>query len=694
MQPSEESRIIDTLRSLHHITADSGLSVAEKIKRILVLGTNTFSLPLALISHVVEQRYIVSFVHCANNEISPGDEFELGITYCIHTLNAEGPLAFSHVAESEISSHPCYHTFGLESYIGIPLEVDGQRYGTLNFSGSEPRPQDFTEHDLELIRLFAQWIGNELTRKVKDERFARQQTMLESMSQQARIGAWELDLVEKKLLWSSMTKTIHEVSDDYEPQLDTAVEFYEEGYSRDRIRFLVEQAMTCGDDWNEELKIVTAKGNELWVAARGSAVFENGHCIRLEGSFQDVDERVKNRMALINAKEAAEAAAKTKSEFLANMSHEIRTPMNGIIGMLQWLKRTPLDQNQQKNLSVAYDSAESLLSLLNDILDFSKVESGKLELESVNFNLGSLFEQFIAIMQPAFEDKGIVLFANYSQLNDVRVKGDPVRVRQILHNLVGNALKFTHEGSVTVDASIKPKNDGLVLYCSVSDTGIGINADTMSQLFNPFTQADSSTTRNFGGTGLGLSIVKQLCLLMQGDAEVCSEPQLRGSCFSFHVCLQQGDVLSSDESPLALLEKGEPEQHGNVLNKQACSVLVVEDNQINQIVIIELLEQLHIQAKICENGQQALDTLTRFPSAFDLVLMDCQMPVLDGYQTTMALRRGDAGRDCATIPVIALTANAMDGDKDKCFAAGMDDYISKPIDINRLESVIRRNLKA
>lgn len=678
---TEDTKTIKTLRNLHNITADSDTDLHEKIQNVLKLGVEVFDLPLALVSHIVGDKYIVKYAQTPDGAVSPGDEFELGVTYCIHTLKANGPTAFDHAGESVIKSHPCYEAFGLESYIGTPLIVDGQRYGTLNFSGPDIHEQRFTKNDYELIRLFSQWIGNELTQLRVRRDFARNQNLLTAMSQQARIGAWEVDLVKGSIYWSDMTKEIHEVGPDFVPNMETAINFYKEGYSRDRITEAVEKGIATGEPWDEELQIVTGKGNEIWVAALGRAEYENGECVRLFGSFQDIDQRVKNQLELKRAKEDAEAAAKSKSEFLANMSHEIRTPMNGVLGMLHTIQRSDLTDKQARQLKIAHDSAQSLLSLINDILDFSKVDAGRLELEIINFNLEELFSSYLESVMPQLNDKKLELQVSLDSIKGLWVKGDPGRLRQVLSNLVGNAIKFTEVGSIAVEVGINEVAPDIELTCTIKDTGIGIEQSKQKALFDVFTQADASTTRKYGGTGLGLAIVKQLCSLMDGKLELESQVG-KGSTFRFTAMLTEADT---DET---LHKINHPDQAILPFDSNS-KILLVEDNVINQEVAKDLLQEMGLVVDVAENGVEAIDAIKKTEDGpYDVILMDCQMPQMDGYEATAEIRNGSAGEKSKQIPIIALTANAMKGDKEKCLKAGMDGYLSKPIDIYELQSAL------
>lgn len=702
---TEENRTIKTLQCLHAVTSDDRLSLNVKIEKVLELGSRTFDLPLGIVSHIDGDKYRIQHALSPNGEINVGDEFELGITYCCHTLKANGPLSFHHAGDSDIKQHPCYSSFGLESYIGVPLMVEGQRYGTLNFSGPDIHLKEFTRDDHELIRLFSQWIGNEITRVHNERALKKQQGLLESMSSQARIGAWEVDLVKNTIYWSPMTKIIHGVPENFEPNLEGAINFYKEGYSRNRIGELVNAAIESGRPWCEELQLVTADGKEIWVTARGQAEFEGETCVRLFGSFQDIDKRVKSHKELIEAKDAAEIATKSKSEFLANMSHEIRTPMNGVLGMLNTLIKGNLRSEERHHAMLARSSAESLLTLINDILDFSKVEAGKLELDETEFDLLELIYDFSAAMYINMEEKDLDFKVNVDGIRQSRVYGDAGRIRQILFNLVGNAIKFTKKGGVKIIAALEERDESAFFTCSVSDTGIGIEQDKINKLFEVFTQADASTTRRYGGTGLGLAIVSQLCQLMGGEVFVVSKPG-EGSTFAFNVMLKPATVqrhihamdvvkFNDFQQQVEIKLEAEASQFSSLGQQYGgANILLVEDNLINQEVALSLLQDIGLKADVAENGVEALKSLSDQADTrpYDLILMDCQMPEMDGYEATRRLRQGEGGNKHTTVPVLALTANAMKGDKEKCLAAGMDDYLAKPIDTNMLSKKISQLL--
>jgi len=393
----------------------------------------------------------------------------------------------------------------------------------------------------------------------------------------------------------------------------------------------------------------------------------------------EIEQRKRVEKELKSAKEAAEAASKTKSEFLANMSHEIRTPMNGILGTLQLLQGSELTESQGEYVGIAYSSGEALLSLLNDILDFSKIEAGKLELEYIPFNLVGLVRELTVLLSQRASERKVELLAELDEEIPSVIQGDSVRIRQILSNLLTNAIKFTENGNVTIKASVLEKTEKLVrLKIEVIDSGIGISEEAQRKLFNSFTQADGSTTRKYGGTGLGLAIVRQLVTLMRGRLGVDSE-EGKGACFWIEIAFEIPDekIVPSQVEKQKIELADELEGH----------VLLVEDNPINQMIAKKMLEKIGLSYELVVNGEEAVARFKQLHE-FKAVLMDCQMPVMDGYEATHAIREFEEANSLKRMPVIAMTANAMEGDKDKCLQAGMDDYVAKPVKQDALKQVL------
>jgi signal transduction histidine kinase/ActR/RegA family two-component response regulator len=395
---------------------------------------------------------------------------------------------------------------------------------------------------------------------------------------------------------------------------------------------------------------------------------------------REIAEREKIERALTIAKNAAEAANHAKGQFVAGISHEVRTPMNGIIGLTELTLESDLTPAQRGNLSLVRDSARNLLAILNQVLDFSKIDAGNMQLESVDFELQSVMTTVFEPMRLEAERKGLRFENHYDADLPAWVKGDPVRLAQILSNLCNNAIKFTPTGMVTVAVGLSERSGTAVtLTFSVRDTGIGIAKDKHRTIFAAFSQADASTTRRFGGTGLGLSIVEHLVAAMNGQITLTSAP---GEGSEFLVALP----FAVAATPPPQVPRASPD-HSHRNHPSQGHVLVVEDNLVNQLVAKRILENGGFQVSVADNGRKAVQMVS--DSTYDAVLMDMQMPDMDGVTATIEIRKQEE-RTQRHIPIIACTASAMVGDREHCLAAGMDDYISKPVTAAVLCNVVKR----
>lgn len=454
---------------------------------------------------------------------------------------------------------------------------------------------------------------------------------------------------------------------------------------RAELRQWIDQLAGGGGGNTVEVEIVSREGRASVLEVSARLIYQGSNPVEVEAIGRDITDRKRVAAELERARQAAEAGAHMKDQFLANMSHEIRTPLNGVIGLTALLLEGELKPDQREYLEMVKNSADSLMTLINDILDFSKIEAGKFQLDPIEFAFRDFLSDAIRVMQLRAAQKGIGLDMEVSPEIPEQLIGDTGRLRQVLMNLLGNAVKFTGQGGVMLSVaaeSVEP--DAAVLHFAVKDTGIGVAPEQQTAIFDAFSQADGSTTRQYGGTGLGLAICSQLVTMMGGRIWVESRPG-EGSCF--HFTARFG--LSGEGTPQRpagvppAVERAQPAEPGTA----SLRILLAEDNAVNQRLVHGVLSRYGCAVTAVFNGVEVLKALES--GQYDLVLMDVQMPELDGLETTARIRRNEAAQGKPRIPIVAMTAHALKGDRERCLEAGMDDYLAKPVEPAELMRVIR-----
>ncbi len=511
------------------------------------------------------------------------------------------------------------------------------------------------------------------------ERTERSEERLRLAMEIADIHVWELDFRRRELIkvgaedeFFTEPATYEELAQDIWCRIDP----------RDvpMVKAAWEQFQIDGVMRRPEYRTPRSDDKEVWVqSATRYFADEDDRPIRMVGALQNITARKAQERALIQAKEEAESATRAKSAFLATMSHEIRTPLNGVLGMAQAMAMGEVTDQQRERLDVIRQSGESLLAILNDVLDLSKIEAGKLELEQAEFDIDELSRGAIGAFAATAQAKGLTFELTVERGARGVYSGDSVRVRQILYNLVSNALKFTETGGVKVAVTRRAKR----LTIAVTDTGIGIDADKLVGLFQKFEQGDASTTRRYGGTGLGLAICRDLAALMGGRIRADSEPG-QGATFTVELPLKR---LSATPSQVARTQSEAREAVEGV----AIRVLAAEDNGMNQLVLRTLLQQVGVDPVMVGNGREAVEAWAREP--WDLILMDVQMPEMDGPTATGVIRARERAEGRPRTPIVALTANAMSHQVSEYLRTGMDDFVAKPIEAARLYEVIQETLE-
>ncbi len=525
-------------------------------------------------------------------------------------------------------------------------------------------------------------------RKVAQEQSKELSARLTLATQAGGIGVWDYDIARNVLTWDKQMFELYGLSKE---EFSGAYETWRSGLHPDdveRCNSEFQMAAAGTKDYNTEFRIIWPEGSVHYIRALAIVQRdETGKALSMIGTNWDITKQKE-------IEESLQRSISIKREFLANMSHEIRTPMNGVIGMTHLLLGTPLDKDQRRYLEIIHSSGESLLELINDILDFSKLEAHKVNLESISFDLQALLDSLLPPFVTRSQEKGLEFISSMAPEVSTLLQGDPYRLRQILNNFISNAIKFTSQGKIVIRMSSQEETvTDTLLRFSVKDTGIGISAGQMGLLFEKFSQADASTTRKFGGSGLGLAISKQLVEMMGGRVGVESSLG-QGSEFWFTLrFLKQKSVpahpnvvvpLAGHETTSLLITKHKARE----MLKNSARILLVEDNETNQQVALGILKYFGLKADVANNGLEAIKDLTA--RDYDLVLMDVQMPELDGYEATRIIRDPQSTVRNHQVPIIAMTANAMESDRQKCLDIGMNDYLTKPVEIERFKKCLRK----
>ncbi len=562
----------------------------------------------------------------------------------------------------------------------VPLRIGDRVTGIIGVKSYE-RANKYENRDLELLDFISSQVAVAIARKQAEEALAHETARLNAIFEGSSHLMWS---VNKRLMLTSFNHEYAELLEQQlqiKPQLNFSTESM--GFqlvALNERRPLEEKYKLAfrGQKQHFELELTTKSGEQKWLEIYLNPIQSGGNIAEVSGIARDITDLKKYQKELVEAREQAEHSLKVKEQFLANMSHEIRTPMNGVIGMVDLLCDSPLNEDQQDYLQTIRKSSETLLHILNDILDLAKIEAGKMVLHPADLVIEDLLDRLMALFTPIAHQKGNKVA--YSIAEDVPkvVVADETRLLQILSNLTSNALKFTENGSVTISVSTAKKTDTHVdLLVRVTDTGIGISAENLKRLFSAFQQLDNSTSKNYGGTGLGLAISREFCKMMEGEIGVESE-EGKGSTFWFTVRLAIGDASKAS----SIQQAGRFDITGTLKEVHA-RILLVDDNATNRKVASQILMKAGCLVETATSGQEAINRLSQ-DTDFDLVLMDIQMPEMDGMETTRRLKKSFIELP----PIVAMTAYAMKEDRERFLAAGMDDYLAKPIRAQQLIQMV------
>jgi signal transduction histidine kinase/ActR/RegA family two-component response regulator len=671
-----------TLSKLNALFGELGTNPDENIQRIVRATGEILQGACTLFNRLdnQEQSLCAWAAHNAPHDLPESDPACGHICYEATITGQDRPVSIPDINETRFATtDPYVRRYGLRSYLGHPVRLQGKAIGALCIVDMQPR--EFSRRDIDTISTLAKAISLEEERKRIQDGFEKSRSMLEEMQSLAAIGGWEADPVTLKSTWTPEIYRILEITGTQPPPGMELLGMCAGPRQRRRVLAAMQRVRRGQSPQTTEFKIRTPRGTLKWIRASARAHADNGVIHKIFGSVQDITASKEAERALKRARDEAQAASTAKTEFLANMSHEVRTPLNGVLGMLQLTLRTELDQEQREYMDIALHSCRGLLTIINDLLDLSKIEAGKITLARDLVDLPQTVNAVVQGFRHQVADKDVNLSYSLDSRIPDNLVGDGGRLRQILFNLVGNAVKFTPSGTVRLDVTPLARNkDTAHILFSVSDTGVGIPDEALERIFEPFEQADTGLQRSVRGTGLGLGIVRKLVHLMGGTLTLASE-QGKGTTIYASI-------------PLGLLEAQEDEQLSPTDHAQGegLNILLVEDNPVNRTAPKLFLEKLGNTVRWAEHGRQALNLMQE--NRFDVVFMDLEMPHMDGIETTKRIRAATDMATPASVPVIAITAFAFPADRKRCFDAGMDAFLTKPVDFKELEQIVRSIQKA
>ncbi|WP_421896584.1 PAS domain S-box protein [Marinoscillum sp.] len=666
------------LQLLNIIFSNTSLTMDQQIGEALKISCEYLKMPSGIISHVegdhvsVRKYYSVEPV-----PIKEGDKFPFENTFSQLIYDHGKTIAVENVGQSEFNEVSTFKAFNVQSFIGTSISVNGTLYGTISFGSTQQRAEFFDSNETDFVNILAGWIGFNIEKQLYERRLRSEQDVLRAFVLSAPAAIAMLDENLTYLAVSSQWKADYHLGDrdliglhHYEvfPKIpDTWKRAYEAGLQgkesrKERELFEMEDGQSRWLRW--EVRPWYASNKEIG----GIIVFT-----------EDITRQITQEEELKLAKNEAEKASQAKEFFLSSMSHEIRTPMNAIIGISNIMLYENPRPDQLENLKLLKFSSSNLLVLINDILDFNKIEAGKMELELIDFNLKEVAMNVYQTMLIRTNEKGLVFLLDYQNGLPENFVGDPVRITQILTNLLGNAIKFTEEGMVKFEIVEKERVGKEIVLCfTITDTGIGIPGDKIDTIFENFTQASTNVARKFGGTGLGLAITRELLKIMGSDVSVESEVD-NGSVFTFDLKLPIGSLKSLKQDYSEVGAVPSPDSNTGI------KLLVAEDHKTNREILAKFLDRWGFKYDFAVNGLEALQMAGK--KDYSMILMDIQMPIMDGFEATREIRKLNNAH-LKAIPIYALTASVLLGVQEKALSAGMNGYISKPFDPDELYSKI------